>query len=203
MANRLGFLLSEIHYCYQCFDWVIGEDWEPHCQAHLDKLTSKRCGIVTYCHTLVHPGCCPFFIGRTSLSASERLQSWTRDHKLWTHVMDEHLDDSQWPLVCPHPLCDTPHDDSTSFQFHLIDVHRFSRSRPTRGTNATSVSPSDENIPLHDDAGGFPPCRKRKSPSSSGALDWIPPQSLKSMAAALEGPPTIWPPNDNDQRRNV
>jgi hypothetical protein len=100
MANRLGRLLSEIHYCYQCFEWVVGEKWEPHCQAHLDALTSKRCGTVTHCHTLVRPGYCPFCIGKKSLPASERLKPWSRDHKLWMHVKDEHLTDCQWPLVC-------------------------------------------------------------------------------------------------------
>ena len=199
MANRLEYLLSEIHYCHQCFDSVIGEEWEPHCQAHLDTLTSKRCGTVTYCHTLVRPGYCPFCIGKISLSASERLKPWTRDHKLWTHVKDEHLAGCQWPLVCPHPLCGTPHDDSTSFQFYLIDVHRFSRSRPTKATNSTRVSSPDKNIPLNDGADGAPPCRKRKSLTSSGALEWIPPQSLDSMAAAQEERLSYRPPKRKKQ----
>jgi hypothetical protein len=82
MASRLERLQSDVHYCHQCFDWVVGEEWEPHCQSHLAGMATKRCGIITYCHTLVRPGYCPFCISDTALPTSKRLKSWTRDHKL-------------------------------------------------------------------------------------------------------------------------
>jgi ribosomal protein L37AE/L43A len=56
MANRLERLQSDIYYCYQCFDWVVGEQWEPHRQSHLAEMATKRCGTITYCHTLLRPG---------------------------------------------------------------------------------------------------------------------------------------------------
>jgi hypothetical protein len=200
MANRLGRLLSEIHYCYQCFEWAVGEKWEPHCQAHLDALTSKRCGTVTHCHTLVRPGYCPFCIGKKSLPASERLKPWSRDHKLWMHVKDEHLTDCQWPLVCPYPLCDTSHDDPTSFQFYLIDVHRFSRSRPTKGTSSTRQQSPDKKIPPEEGTDGVHPGQKRKSSHCSGTLSWMPPQSLDSVAAIQEERLASRPPKRKKQR---
>src|SRR5947209_6873434 len=125
MATRLGRLLSEISYCYVCFDWVVGGAWKPHCQAHLDARRSTRCGSVTYRHTLLRPAYCPFCVNRTSLPASERLKPWSRDHKLWIHLNEEHLTDCKWPLVCPYedPLCEASYEDAASFQFHLMDVH--------------------------------------------------------------------------------
>jgi hypothetical protein len=162
MANRLGRLQSDIHYCYQCFDWVVGEEWETHCQAHLAALTSKHCGTVTYCHTLVRPGYCPFCIGQTELPASQRLKPWSRDHKLWVHIEEEHLIDCQWPLLCPYLPCDTLHKDLTSLQFHLMDGHGLSRTRPGKPANS-SRQPSLDEMPLDEGADGARPCRKRKS----------------------------------------
>jgi hypothetical protein len=60
---------------------------------------------------------------------TQRLESWSRDHKLWNHVND-HLRKCRWPISCPHSSCDTSFDDETTFQFHLIDSHGFSRTRP-------------------------------------------------------------------------
>jgi hypothetical protein len=62
LASKLEQLQSDIHYCYQCFEWVVGEHWNGHCQEHLSAITSKRCGSITYCHTLVRPGYCPFHL---------------------------------------------------------------------------------------------------------------------------------------------
>ena len=112
MAHRLGRLQSDIHYCYHCFDWVIGEEWELHCQEHLAALTSKQCGTVTYCHTLVRPGYCPLCLGEPGLLASKQLKPWSRDHKLWGHIDDEHLAHRRWPLVCR--LCDVPLKDAAA-----------------------------------------------------------------------------------------
>ena len=193
MATRLGHLLSEIHYCYLCFEWVIGEDWEPHCQAHLDAFTSKRCGTVTYCHTLVRPGYCPFCVRNTSLSAFDRLKTWSRDHKLWLHVKDDHLADCLWPLVCPDPRCGTTHGDSISFQYHLIDVHKFSRSRPTKGTSSTSEHSADRITSVDS--------RRRKRPDNSVILGWTRPQSLVSMAIGQEERLPYRPPKRNKQSR--
>jgi hypothetical protein len=199
MATRLVRLLSDIHYCYQCFDWVVGEKWEPHCQAHLDASTSKRCGTATYCHTLVHPGSCPFCVGDISLPASERLKPWSRDHKLWIHVNEEHLVDCQWPLECPHPLCDTTHEDVASFQFHLMDVHRFCRSQPGKLPKSIRQPPPNEKKLLDKGAHEVRPCRKRKPTSSSAALEWRPLQTFDSTTATPEKRLSYRPPKRKRQ----
>lgn len=189
MANRLGCLQSDIHYCYQCFDWVVGAEWEAHCQAHLAELTSKQCGTVTYCHTLVRPGYCLFCMGNPELPASQRLRPWSRDHKLWVHIEEEHLIGCQWPLLCLHPLCDTLQKDSTSLQFHLMDDHGLSRARPGKAA-ASSLHPSADEVPVDEEADGARACRKRKSPSGSGALKWMPSQSCSAPPGELYRPPT-------------
>jgi hypothetical protein len=126
MASRLEPLQSDVHYCYQYFDWVVGEDWEPHCQSHLAGMAIKLCGTITYCHKLVRPSYCPFCMSDPELFASKRLESRTRDHKLWSHA-NEHFGKCRWPRVCPYPLCDTTLKDAASFQFHLVDEYGFSR----------------------------------------------------------------------------
>ena len=62
-------LLSDIHYCYLCFKWVIGETWNDYCQWYLRLMKSKRCGSITSCYTLVRPAYCPFCLGDQRLSA--------------------------------------------------------------------------------------------------------------------------------------
>jgi len=152
MANRLDRLQSDIHYCYLYFDWVVGEEWERHCQSHLAEVATMVCGTVTYCHTLVRPGYCPFCMSERTLPASKRLESWTRDHKLWDHVND-HIEESRWPQACPHPLCDTPVKDAAALQFHRVDNHGFSRSRPTRPANSPALSSKAEKMPLNKGSG--------------------------------------------------
>jgi hypothetical protein len=170
MANRLGVLQLDIHYCYQCFDWVVGEKWEPHYQAHLAALTSKQCGTVTHCYTLIRPAYCPFCLS-LKLPAPQRLKSWSRDHKLWGHVAEEHLVDCRWPLTYPYPLCDVPLKDATSFQCHLVDHHGFSRIRPMKPANLTSLDSQGEKMSHDEEAQSTLPSRKRKSSSCTRALE--------------------------------
>lgn len=125
-----------------CYQWTVGDkaDWDRHCQTHLSTLTSKKCGPITYCSTLIRLGYCPFCLRDDTLAASVCWQSWTRDHKLWKHVHDEHLKNRRWPSSCPHPLCDLSLDGEMGFEFHLVDDHGFSRTRPGRLTESSTDS---------------------------------------------------------------
>ena len=183
MAHRLGHPLSDIHYCYQCFDWVVDEEWESHCQSYLAGMATKRCGTVTYCHTLVRPGYCPFCMSDPKLLASQRLESWTRDH----------LSRCRWPRVCPHPLCDTSLKDAAALQFHLVDEHGFSRTYPWKSASGTAVDSQDETTTLDQDPQRDRPSRKRKSSSGIGALEWIPPQSFHDTPFSPGGPTSCRP----------
>lgn len=130
----------------------------------------------------MRPGYCPLCVACDSLPPSERLKPWTRDHFLWKHVEDEHFSKCLWPLVC----CDSPHEDPTSCEFHLVDVHRFSRSRPSRAPDSVRPHAADGGGLSDGGVDGARSCRKRKSPTDSRAVEWQPPYSVDSMAAALE-----------------
>lgn len=52
-------LLSHVHYCYECFEWIVQEEWKGHCLQHLSDLQSMRCGSWTFCSTLMRPAYCP------------------------------------------------------------------------------------------------------------------------------------------------
>jgi hypothetical protein len=139
VAHYLGYLQFDVHYCYQCFDRVAGEEWERYCASRLAEMIIKRCGTVIYCHTLVRPGYCPFRIGDSNpdFPASRRLESWTRDHKLWTHI-SKHLDQCQWSREYPHPLYDTSFKDGVDFNFisytNVDAVVRVQGKRPAQPT---------------------------------------------------------------------
>jgi hypothetical protein len=178
-ASRLGRLQPDIHYCYLCFNWIVGDEWEPHCQTRFATLETKRCGTVTYCHTLVRPGYCPFCIGDDAHSATKRLESWTRDHKLWLHV-NEHLTGRRWPVHCPHPLCNLSLEDETAFQFHLRDDHRFSWA--CFGSSARSNSQSPDDGPQESTKQG----RKRKFASEDSTLQWMPSKCFRPISVSPE-----------------
>ena len=161
----------------------MGNGWEAHCQSHLTCLTTRRCGTVNYCHTLVQPGYCPFCLGDTALSASQRLESWTRDFKLWGYV-NEHLDQCRWPRSCPRPLCDTWIEDAVTLQFHLVDEHDFSRTRP--GTAAKLSVLQDER--RHSDIQMRHSSRKRKFSSGPTELEWMPPHHINDMPLSEREP---------------
>ena len=163
IASKREHLQSDVHYCHQCFDWIVGlDEWESHCQTHIQTLNSKRCGTITYCHTLVRPGYCPYCLGDVAQSAGRRLKSWCRDHALWKHI-DAHLEGQRWPLVCPHPLCDTPLGHGKDLQFHFVDEHGLSRTRP-KECDCPTTSPSSP---------GKKSGPKRKFAGNGGELSWV------------------------------
>jgi hypothetical protein len=171
MASKLGRLQTEIHYCYHCFEWVVGEEWEKHCQSHIQAMKSKKCGTIIYCYTLIRPGYCPCCLGNKGLPASQRLQSWIRDRKLWDHV-NNHLERRHWPSPCPHPLCDVLYE--TALKFHFMDDHGFSRTHSghARYRNLQQSRNQEPSAgPPHEKTN--PDC-KRKSFGEDNILQWIP-----------------------------
>lgn len=66
LAKTLERMPSELQYCFICFDWYVEEEWDQHCQTHLESVTSKRCASITDCNTLVRPAFCPFCAMRMS-----------------------------------------------------------------------------------------------------------------------------------------
>ncbi|KAI9767334.1 MAG: hypothetical protein M1840_005743 [Geoglossum simile] len=118
---------SDFAYCFQCFAWFVKEEWDIHFTRHLNPVSSKRCGSITYCHTLIRPAYCPFCLGNETLSAEKRLQAWTRDSDLMVHL-EKHISQVHWPSSCPHPLCDAELNDETSSWYHLNDAHNLRKA---------------------------------------------------------------------------
>ncbi|KAI9764363.1 MAG: hypothetical protein M1840_008501 [Geoglossum simile] len=126
-AKALNRLQSELIYCFQCFTWFVKEEWSVHCRQHLNSTSSRGCRSISYCHTLIRPGYCPFCLGDETLSADERLQAWTRDTGLMAHL-EKHISEAHWPSICPHPLCGIQLQDEMSFWYHLSDDHNLRRA---------------------------------------------------------------------------
>lgn len=172
IASEDGYLPTDVLYCHLCFKWIVGSgEWKVHCQTHLNNLVSKRCGTITYCHTLVRPAYCPFCLGHAKL-VTLRLKSWCRDHALWQRV-DEHLQGRKWPVSCPHPLCDASFSDALDLRFHFIDEYGLSWTVPkTLKTLKDWIT-----VPSHSgqEQGIF---QKRKAPEGSSELSWPPPKQF-------------------------
>ncbi|MCJ1426427.1 hypothetical protein MMC29_004330 [Sticta canariensis] len=196
LASKHGRLQSEICYCHQCFKWVVGDkEWIEHCKTHLEASIPRSCGTITHCHTLVRPGYCPFCLGREALPANQRMESWSRDHRLWNHVND-HLRGCCWPLTCPHPSCDSSLEDEASFQFHMIDEHRFSRTRPGHILSKIPEEPcAGEYFASSGDTQGDS-TRKRKPADNQHTLTWTPPVSAETASPLKKAritSPTVCP----------
>ena len=117
------------------------------------------------------------------LPASKQMESWTRDHKLWTHV-SEHITECQWPCVCPHPLCDQNLKDATAFQFHLVDEHGLSRTQNGEAAAVAALDSQDDAMANDEPVSNGHPNRKRKKAGSASPLEWMPPQSFPDPTTA-------------------
>ena len=167
IASKRGFLYSNVHYCHLCFSWVVGgSEWEAHCSTHLQKLDSKRCGTIKYCHTAVRRGYCPFCLWCTSEPAGKRLESWCRDQALWAHI-DTHIDAQSWPRGCPDPRCQGRFADTNEMRFHLIDEHGLPRPGKLPPSKR-KVGPDDEIFVIQsEDFWSTVPAKKRCRNSST------------------------------------
>ena len=154
----------------------------------------------------MRPGYCPFCMAEEKLPAPERLESWTRDHQLWGHV-EEHLEICHWPRRCPHPLCGASvFEDAAAFRFHLVDEHRFSQTRPVKAAYSTPPNGQPNKNLLDGGSPAVSSSPKRKQPTSTEALQWVPWQTThhsrmipeeavfsRSPKRCRQSPPAICP----------
>lgn len=99
------------------------------------------------------------------------MNSWIRDRKLWEH-MNAHMNEYSWPRACPHLLCELEASlqkitapqfgNDEELQFHLIDEHGFSRTRP--GHRDGPASATYESATLS---------RKRTLLNGDETLEWM------------------------------
>jgi hypothetical protein len=135
---------------------------------------SKRCGTITHCHTLIRPAYCPDCLSREALPACKRMNSWIRDHQLWEH-MNAHMNKYSWPHACPHLLCKREASapqfkNNEELQFHLIDEHGFSRTRPGHRDGPASATHESSTL-----------SRKRKSLNGDETLEQLSTRYFESL----------------------
>lgn len=85
-------------------------------------MASMWCATINYCGALFRPSFCPSCLGNTLLEPHQRITSWTKHNKLFTHLRS-HPDVMQWPSSCPYPLCTAEFGDESLFLYHLKDLH--------------------------------------------------------------------------------
>jgi hypothetical protein len=182
-----------VKYCFLCFKWFDGDAaWEEHYRAHLDSTTPNWCGIRIYCHTMISPGFCPWYVRNESLPAAERLKQWTRNCTLMTHVEDDHINTVRsWPTSC---ICGTEAKDKKSLCYHLSDTYglwkaewkRFGVQEPAReDENLSDVA----SIPSLEDGDERQPHKRRKS-AKTGAkfIECCPSDNSESGNLPIPGP---------------
>ncbi|UNI16754.1 hypothetical protein JDV02_003162 [Purpureocillium takamizusanense] len=117
-AKLLGVLQSEVEFCYFCMEFFRADEWQEHCRHHLSTV-KKRCGAITYQHTLIRPAFCPLCMQAEDARPSVRLQYWERDADARKHVELCH----GWKWTCR--ACDFVADGPESGYSHLHDVHHY------------------------------------------------------------------------------
>ena len=121
LCNTISRKECELEFCYECFEFYSLDQWENHCDIHLANVSTRRCEMVTYCHTLIRPGYCPFCLGDQSRESSKRMKYWKRSNELRAHI-EEHfrtLDE----YSCTHPMCREQFQDEMGLRYHLADIH--------------------------------------------------------------------------------
>lgn len=136
-----------MQYCYECFKFYSVNEWENHCCVHLANI-SRRCEMVTYCHTLIRPGYCPFCLGDQNQESSKRMRYWKRSNELRAHI-EEHLKTLQ-EYSCTHPMCQEQFQDEMGLRYHLADIHGLQKAIWDRREQPVTLSGQSPEIQLDE-----------------------------------------------------
>ena len=108
-------------FCFICNIWMYNvDDWESHCQHHVDNLESfpRWVDPLMYDGVLACAGFCECCLIKSQLPASERMRQWKWRHTWAEHYM-EHLSNPATEHKCRHGSFDS----MLEFKFHLYDQH--------------------------------------------------------------------------------
>jgi hypothetical protein len=108
--------------------------WSEQPRPHVHPLGDGRPPYADGNATLLCPAYCPFCLADRSLPASERWESWARDHQLWNHIMDNHIEGRCWFPLCPHPLCDGFMENVGDVYCYFVDGRRLTRFQPDKNS---------------------------------------------------------------------
>ncbi|KAI1489434.1 hypothetical protein F5X96DRAFT_679770 [Biscogniauxia mediterranea] len=110
-------------FCFFHNEWLYcPEDWERHCQSHLDQDHLPMEMAYERIESTFLPGYCPFCLWDTSLPAASRLRQFCAKDEWETEVK---LHGLKWRKErCPDKRCAEKFDDEKSFIYHMHDLHR-------------------------------------------------------------------------------
>jgi hypothetical protein len=109
--------------------------------------------MLTFRHTLVAPGSCPFCLVDQSKKPDERFSQWMKRPTLLNHI-DKHLDEMNPSMVvgCPHPCYKTKeYTNSLHLRRHFHDFHSFEGSRSNCVTRKRKWKIEPEHILTNED----------------------------------------------------
>jgi hypothetical protein len=112
---------AELCFLPKCNVWFYDEnDWEMHCQGHLNDLESFPVWVdpLMYDGVLEAAGFCECCLMNPRLPASQRMRQWTWRHTWAEHYM-EHFSDPCVAKRCRHGSFNS----DLKFKFHLYDYH--------------------------------------------------------------------------------
>lgn len=88
--------------------------------------------------------------------------------------MNNEVKGRHWPMSCPHPLCDILLEDDRDLQFHFIDDHGFSRTRPSQPAGTDPYEPDGRGQSTKTAADRSSGNGKRKASSVDDIIVWEP-----------------------------
>lgn len=104
-------------------EWFLSNQWRRHCDIHLQTWETQHCEVITYRHTVIRPGYCPFCLWNLDIPAEARLQYWLRSDNLREHIEGQHLNEEQWSTKKPMCGCLRTFDTERELRHHLHDAH--------------------------------------------------------------------------------
>ncbi|KAJ6105933.1 hypothetical protein N7512_009450 [Penicillium capsulatum] len=119
---------SNVRFCYQCMKWFTSRQWRDHCDAHLQSWDSQYCEVITYRHTVIRPGYCPFCLWNVELHAEDRLDFWLNSGNLRQHIEEQHMRGIQWSTTKPACGCAQTFDNERGLRHHLHDAHGLNKA---------------------------------------------------------------------------
>lgn len=198
--NALSQSSTDVNFCFLCYRWFRDAcEWEAHCSRHLLSMNSIWCGVQRYCHTVIGPGTCPFCLSDEQMSASKRLQTWTRHYLLIKHVNSHIAKICNPEIQCPHPLCHKQLNSTDLFRQHLSNIHGLTTSQKEAFDAQRSADTKNNDLPSDDNARRRKK-RKLNSRSEPTFIAWSPSASSMSQQPSSRSRVSIIDPGSKKRK---
>ncbi|KAJ6171572.1 hypothetical protein N7470_000639 [Penicillium chermesinum] len=146
ISLELGVSESELKFCYECMKWFQLTHWRDHCSSHLQSWGTRHCEVISYRHTVIRPGYCPFCLWNKDLVAEDRLHYWLTSGNLRQHIEEQHMNGDQTPGTKSICGCGQIFDEERRLRYHLHDIHGLNKAiwlEPTRRKKRKNASKTE------------------------------------------------------------